>query len=199
MSSLRERSGLEALIKPGRHGRGTGAPGVTLRLFPPRALATVIARKGGLDAATAAIKARFGVDPPATPARTSNGSTAFIWSGPGHWLASSDVETPAAFEASLREAVGSAASVIDQSAGRSIVRLSGPDARAVLAKMLPLDLHASVFPVGGAASSLAGHIGVQLWLLDATPAFEIAVMRSYAPTLWRLLVDSSAEFGVDVV
>lgn len=199
MSSLRERSGLEGLIKPGRHGRGTGTPGVTLRLCPPRALATVIARKGGLAATTAAVKACFGIDLPATPMRSASMSVAFLWSGPGHWLATSDVDAPERFEANLRDALGTAASVIDQSAGRIIVRLSGPEARAVLAKMLPLDLHASAFPVGSVASSLAGHVGVQLWLLDATPAFEIAVMRSYAPNLWRFLLDSAAEFGVDVI
>ncbi|MFX8844673.1 hypothetical protein ABTM93_19625, partial [Acinetobacter baumannii] len=80
MSSPRERSGLEGLIKPGRHGRATGAAGVTLRLSTPRALASVLARKGGLDATVAAVKARFGIDLPATPMRAASGATAFVGS-----------------------------------------------------------------------------------------------------------------------
>lgn len=44
------------------------------------------------------------------------------------------------------------ASIFDQSGGRTVLRLSGPRARDVLAKGLPIDLHSRAFGPGSAAT-----------------------------------------------
>ncbi|MDX2202854.1 MAG: sarcosine oxidase subunit gamma family protein [Hyphomicrobiaceae bacterium] len=193
-----ESSGLEGRLVPGRHGNASGPAGVTLHLCPPRALASVMARRGALEAAVRGVKAGFGLDLPSAPRRVAADATAFAWSGPGQWLAMTTGQTPGAFEQALRKALGASASVVDQSGGRLILRLAGPAARAVLAKTIPLDVHPRAFGPGDAASTLAGHIGVQLWQLDEAPTYEIAVMRSYAASLAQFLLDNSVEFGVEV-
>lgn len=194
----RMRSGLEGLVKPGRHGRADGPAGVTMTLCAPRALASVMARKGSTGAAAAAVGDRYGLALPMAPKRVARDGVGFVWAGPGNWLAMSQTAPPAAFEQELRERLGAAASIVDQSGGWLIFSIAGPRVRDMLAKVAPIDLHESVFAGGDAASTLAGHIGVQLWLLDDARTFEIAVMRSYAQSLWRLLAESAAEFGLEV-
>jgi sarcosine oxidase subunit gamma len=196
--NARELSGLEGLIKPGRHGRSDGPAGVRIQLCPPRAMASVIARKHRLADTVTAARESFGIDLPMTPKRGAHDGVAFAWAGPGQWLAMSESESPARFESRLLTALGTSASVFDQSGGRVVIRISGSAARDVLAKAVPLDLHPSVFPAGTTASTLAGHIGVQIWLLADTPSFELAVSRSYAQSFWLFLLASAAEFGVDV-
>ncbi len=195
---LRARSGLEAIIAPGRYGRSAGAAGVSLQACRPRAFATLIARKGGLDATLAGIRDAFGIALPPACRRVQVDRIAFASSGPSHWLGMAEGETGASFEKRLREAVGSAASVTDQSDSRIVFRLAGAFARDVLAKGVPIDLHPKVFTAGACASTLLGYTGVQLWQLDEGPSYELAVARSYAEGAWRFLLDCGAEYGVDV-
>jgi sarcosine oxidase subunit gamma len=99
------------------------------------------------------------------------------------------------FEATLRECFAGLASVCDQSDGRCVIRISGPSARDVLAKGIPLDLHPRVFGPGQAAVTLAAHIGVHIWQIDDMPTYEIAVFRGFAGSFWHWLMESAAEFG----
>ena len=89
--------------------------------------------------------------------------------------------------------------IADQSDGCGVLHISGPKARAVLAKGVGLDLDARVFRPGDVALTLAGPIAVQLWQIDETPSFEIALYRSLARSFWHWLSASAAEFGYEVV
>ncbi len=197
MSSLAPRSGLAGLAVPGRFG-AVGAPGVVLSERQGLALASVLARKGQQDALARRVQEAFGVALPATPRRVAAGGVAFVWSGSGHWLAVAEQGEGHRFEARLREGLAGLASVSDQSDGRTVIRISGAKARAALAKGLPLDLHPRVFATGSAASTIAAHIGVQIWQLDDAPTYELAMFRGFAAAFWRWLMESSAEFGVAV-
>jgi heterotetrameric sarcosine oxidase gamma subunit len=64
--------------------------------------------------------------------------------------------------------------------------------------MVPIDLHPREFAPGHAAVTLAGHIGIHLWQVDAVPSYDIAVFRSLAAALWQWLAESSQEFGLAV-
>jgi len=72
----------------------------------------------------------------------------------------------------------------------------------MLAKFCSLDLHPKVFPVGAAAASFVDHTAVTLWRgkdgAGATPAFNLLLFSSFAESLWRLFLDSGAEFGMEV-
>ena len=73
------------------------------------------------------------------------------------------------------------AAVTDQADAWVVVRLSGPAAEDVLARLVPIDLGARAFPEGSAARTLLGHMSVGL--LRAEGAFEILAFRSMAGTL----------------
>jgi sarcosine oxidase subunit gamma len=76
--------------------------------------------------------------------------------------------------------------------------VSGPHAREVLAKGLPIDLHPSVFGSGSAATSTISLMGVQLWQVDDAPTFDMAIFRSVSASFWRWLTASAGEYGYEV-
>lgn len=172
--------------------------GVRLSLRRQLGLACVMARKGQRDQLSRTVREAFGLTLPMSPARVTAGSVAFVWAGPDHWLAVADDEDAMTFEARLRSALASCASICGQSDGRAVVRISGPKARDALAKGVPIDLHPREFGPGQAAVTIAGHIGIHLWQIDAVPTYDIAVFRSFAPALWQWLIESSEELGLAV-
>lgn len=192
-------SGLEHVAKRGRAGSRVRPAGVRLYVRNGVALASVIARKGAGPSLSACVHDAFGLVLPSQPRRTSYGSIATIWSGPGQWLAVSETGDGGAWEARLRAAVCGFASVCDQSDGRLIFRISGEYARETLAKGMPIDLHPEAFSTDHAALTLIGHTAVQIWQLDDRPTYDIAVFRSLSADLWRFLVHAGAEFGVDTL
>jgi heterotetrameric sarcosine oxidase gamma subunit len=173
--------------------------GVTLAARPRVSLACVMVRKGQGDVLAQSIRAAFGLVLPVLPRYVSDGSTAFVWAGPGQWLAVADNDDAPAFEARLRARLANCAAICGQSDGRSVIRIRGPNARDALAKIVPIDLHPRAFAPGHAALTLAGHIGIHIWQVDAAPSYDIAVFRSLAAALWQGLIDSSVEFDLAVV
>jgi len=137
-------------------------------------LATIMARKATtIDRLEAAI----GFAPPTVPAAKSVKQMTLIATGPGTWLAvgdGSDGTTAAAL--SLR--LAGLASVVDQSSGYAIFRLSGSGARTLLQRGAPIDLHPSAFSPGSAAVTLIAHIGVVIWQEDQLPTYNVAIFRS---------------------
>jgi methylglutamate dehydrogenase subunit D len=119
----------------------------------------------------------------------------FIGYGPGQWLAVSASLANEALARNLSETLAGLASISDQSGGRTVLRISGPHARDVLAKGLPIDLDPRAFPLGSAATSAISHMGVQLWQLDDTRSYDLAIFRSVSESFWSWLTASAAEFG----
>jgi sarcosine oxidase subunit gamma len=176
----------------------SGAGGVVVSDRDGLGVATVLVRKGRADALAARVREKFGIALPRGPHRAANGAIAFAGTGPETWLTTAE-SAGNAFAASLRDAVHDDAAVVDQSDGYAVLRVTGPNARNVLAKGVPVDLHPSAFRVGDVASTLVAHIGVVLWRLDddkGSAVFEIAVFRSLAGALWHWLSESGAEFGL---
>jgi len=200
--SLAPRSALAGVLEPGRHGRPDGPAGLTIRERRHLALANVIARKGQSEALAALVRSAYGVELPMTP-RLAGGpmpdgrTLAFIWSGPGQWLAYA--EGAPDLERELVMALGKRAAIVDQSDGRCVLRLVGSAARQVLAKGISLDLDARFFKPGDVALSMGAHMAVQLWQIDSKPTYEIAMFRSLAKSFWHWLSASAAEFGYEVV
>jgi methylglutamate dehydrogenase subunit D len=194
-SPLASRSGLEHLLATDRHKPHDDRAGVTIALRRGVALATVGARRNGLDALVGRVRDAFGPEPVHARRCVIAGPIAFVWAGPGQWLAMADGEDGAAFEHRLRATLGNLASVSDQSDGRTIIRLSGAHARDVLAKGVPIDLHPRAFRAGDTAITTVAHIGAQIWQVDETPAYELIVPRSFAASFWEWLTESAAEFG----
>jgi methylglutamate dehydrogenase subunit D len=191
-------SALESLAVPGRFGREGGEAGVTIEERAGLGLATVAARKGRAEALKQAVASAYGVELP-DRSRTVNGpAVSFIGYGPGQWLAVSEAFASERLARELGERLRGLASISDQSGGRTVLRVSGPRARAVLAKGLPIDLHPRAFEPGSAATSTISLMGVQIWQVDDAPTYDLAIFRSVSASFWRWLTGSAAEFGYAV-
>jgi sarcosine oxidase subunit gamma len=114
--------------------------------------------------------------------------------GPDKWLVLGPAAETSPLMSELQQALGDTASLLDQSDGRVLFELSGSEAREALAKGTGVDLDPSVFPVGQSAITAFGHVTVHL-TRSAEDAYELIVMRSYAETLWEMLLEATREFG----
>ena len=192
-------SALAGIAVPGRFGKEGGEPGVVIEERAGLGLATVAARKGQADALKRAVASAYGVELPDSSHIAGGPSVRFVGYGPGQWLAVSETLAGEALARDLAQNLRGLASISDQSGGRTVLRVSGPRARAVLAKGLPIDLHPLAFGTGSAATSTISLMGVQLWQTDDAPTYELAIFRSVSASFWRWLTASAAEFGYEVV
>ena len=137
---------------------------------------------------------------PNTSARA--GDVTALWLGPDEWLLTTPAETAPALLESLREAIaGQAAAVVDVGDAATIISLSGPNARDVLAKGCPMDLHAGEFGSGRVAQTIVAQADVIVHRVDGgagDTAFDLHVRRSFAEYLWLWLADAALEYGVGV-
>lgn len=195
---LRPLSALAGIAVPGRFGKAGGAPGILIEERVGLGLATVASRQGQAEALKAAVGKAYGVELPDISRVAQGASVRFVGTGPGQWLAVSENLASEALARDLAQRLQDLASISDQSGGRTVLRVSGPRARVVLAKGLPIDLEPRAFPLGSAATSTISLMGVQLWQVDAAPTYDIAVFRSLSASFWRWLTASAAEFGYEV-
>ena len=192
------RSVFAGLCVPGRHGRAEGPAGVTVTDRTGLAIASVLVRRGREAQLADAVQARFGLALPMTPSRAVAGEVAFLWTGPGQWLAIAEPAAAGGFVGGLTTTLAGSASVADQSHGRGVLRLAGPRLRDVLAKGIAVDLHPRAFGPGRVAATYCAHLDVLLWQLDDVPTFEIAVARGFAGSFWHWLEASAAMVGLAV-
>ena len=186
--------GLEA-----RASAVAGDAGVTLRESPMRGLLVLRGDAAGAEFRDA-VAAVLGIEPvvePLTAVRRRDVS--MLWLGPDEWLVVTPDRRLERIERVLRDALeGQHAALTDVSHSRTILALSGPEARAVLARGCPLDFHPRVFGPGRCAQSRLAKCRVLIHQTTAEPAFEIYVMRSFAEYAWTWLVDAGGGLGVRV-
>ncbi len=127
-----------------------------------------------------------------------------LWLGPDEWLVVSadepkTLDDPKTLESTLQDLLGTdPGSVVDVSANRTVVELSGPSARPVLEKGCPADLHPRAFGSGKAISTSLGPVPLVLWQ-TGEQTYRLLPRSSYADYLARWLVDASAEFASPAV
>jgi methylglutamate dehydrogenase subunit D len=192
-------SALDGAVTVGRHGRRTGDAGVIVCEITGRGLATITARRGQRAALIEAARATFGVELPTAPRRVAGGEVAFIWSGPEQWLACRQKAPAAGMVAFLAPVCSGLAATVEQSHGRTILRVRGSRVGDTLAKGLAIDLHPSSFMPGFAAVTSIAHIGVHCWQINAQPSYEFCVPRSLSLSFWHWLKASAAEYGLDLI
>ena len=86
---------------------------------------------------------------------------------------------------------------LDLSHSRTRILVSGPEASVCLNRLLPLDLRPDRFGVDKVANAGIHHVGVTLWHSDA--GYELFIPRGFAVSLWELLVETSEQFGLEIV
>lgn len=162
------------------------------------AVARIAACRGRQSAVAQVLRANFDIEPPDAPRRASRGEVALAGIAPETWLALRE-GAGNGFAQSLRPLLKDCASITDLSDAYAILRLTGPDVRATLAKLVPIDIHARTFGVNALAQTVCAYMSVILWRLEDSaqwgPTFEIWVGRSLAVSLHEALCQGAAEFG----
>jgi heterotetrameric sarcosine oxidase gamma subunit len=130
-----------------------------------------------------------------TAGLAASGEVSVRFAGPGEWLVLSQLETPEGLHRNLSLLLAETAYVFDQSDGRVVFRLSGPNVRRILAKGIATDLHPSAFEISTSSNALCGHIGVNL-ARTGENEFELIVMRSFAVALFDDLRVMGREFDL---
>jgi sarcosine oxidase, subunit gamma len=119
-----------------------------------------------------------------------------IWLGPDEWLLTSTAERPEQLAGRIRAAMlPFCGAVVDVSAQRITLRLTGPRARDVLAKGCSIDLHPRSFRRGDSAQTMLAQASVVLLALsDGGDDYVVLVRSSYAGYLADWLADAALEY-----
>ncbi|CAN7661132.1 sarcosine oxidase subunit gamma [Mesorhizobium sp. LjRoot246] len=192
------RSPVEHALVAGAHGARGIEAGVSLTEIRNFDLIQVMARRGQAAELAKAAKARFGVAPPDAPKAAQTSDATLVWSGPDQFfvLSKGGKHTMQTLAPAL------SGSLSDQSHARVLISISGTKARAMLAKLSSIDLHATSFPVGAAAATSMDHTSVTLWRggdkSDGQAVFNLLVFATFAESLWHTMLDAGAEYGVAI-
>lgn len=193
MSTPEPRSPLADAWRPGRHG----APGDAPLILAERrlAVAQIEARHGQVGELQAAASATLGLSLPGPGRHSSSDETTAIWIAPQTWLVVAPFTTEGAHVERLVGALGRHAAVVEQTHGKTVLRIAGAKARSVLDKGCRVDLHPRVFQPGSAAVTPIAHVTVVLAQVDDTPTFDLVVPANFVRALFEWLELSAAEFG----
>lgn len=167
-----------------------GTVGITVEPF----VAMIDVRIGGTGSQ---VTAALGVALPTAPNTwVPAGSGRAIWLGPDEWLLTSAAERPQQLEDRIRAAtLPFGAAVVDVSAQRIALRLTGSRARDVLVKGCSIDLHPRSFGRGDSAQTTLAQAGVVLLALSGSgDDYVVLVRSSFAGYLADWLADASFEF-----
>jgi sarcosine oxidase subunit gamma len=101
-------------------------------------------------------------------------------------------------EASLRTAIPADAGCVTSLDGaRTRLFIEGPRARDLLCRLVPIDLHPTVFPVGGFAQTGIHHVA-GLLLRAHEDRYEFFALRTFAAFTWEVLLDAARPFGYEI-
>jgi sarcosine oxidase subunit gamma len=144
--------------------------------------------------AAAAVGKELGLALPTQPCTSARlGDYDVLWLGPDEWLVVGPPGAADRLTGQLRSAVGAEhASVVDVSAQRTALDLSGANLRDLLAMGCAIDLHPRAFGIGDCVQTVLAHVPVVLLRRD--PGFRVLVRASFAAHLVDWLVDASVEY-----
>ena len=175
----------------------SGAGGTSLREVPFQTQVTLRGNAEDAGVLTGA-EAALGLALPLAPNSVAEGpDIAALWLGPDEWLIVAGDGRAPGIEHSLRAALaGRHVQIVDTSANRAAIELSGPKAREVLNKGCPLDLDARAFGPGRCAQSVLARAQILLRQTDETPPFLLYVRSSFAYYAASWLIDALREYRV---
>lgn len=131
----------------------------------------------------------LGVDLPGPCRYTSGTGFDILWMGPDEYLVLAGPGRQAELEAALSR---ESDAVVDVSAQRETVRLTGAHAADVLAHGCSIDLDPAVSPPGTCVQTLFARTGIVLMVRET--GFTILVRQSFAGYFRAWLADASLEY-----
>ena len=130
---------------------------------------------------------------PDSPVRTVTAGNHLIFriAPDQYWVLRGDEPT---LETRLRTAIPiDAGCVTSLDGARTRFFVEGPSARDLLGRLVPVDLHPTVFPVGGFAQTGIHHVA-GLLLRATEDRYEFFALRTFAAFTWEVLVDAARPF-----
>lgn len=159
---------------------------LTLRLNPENA-----------DQLKAAEKV-LGVALPTQPLTSvSKGDVVVRWISPDEWLITVPGLKAFDFEAAFQKEMKGHFQVVNVSGGQTVVKLSGKNAKDVIKKSSPADVHDSEFPVGKVVTTIFAKSSAIICRTGENE-FELVIRRSFSDYLWLWIQDASREYGLVV-
>lgn len=147
-------------------------PDVVLDAAPLIPIWSIAPYQGQADRVGDLLETHLGLGFPAAGMTFSNGTVSIAWSG---------YEQAFLMGAAPDASLSAHAALTDQSDAWARLVLSGPLARTVLARLVPLDLSPAAFPVGAAARSMLGHMNMLITQPEAG-VFTLMIYRSMTAT-----------------
>ena len=136
---------------------------------------------------------------------SQDGAWLVVGSGPGEWLVLAPPGAAAAVAHWLATVAADAAgdefvSMTDLTHGRALVRVTGPDAADLLARLCGADLHDDMAPDGAALRSAVAGVATDVIRDDqaAVPSYLLHCERSSGQYLFGALVSAGESFGIGV-
>jgi sarcosine oxidase subunit gamma len=148
-----------------------------------------LTQAAALDAAfEAKLAAVVGALPPRVGMAAVNGALTVMRIGPAQfWIVGPEKHDTVAKLAGL-------CAVTPLSHSRVRIGLAGAPARAVLAKLMPIDFHVDAFGPGAFALTGIHHTPAAVHC-TGDHAFDLYVMRTFALNVWEVIADAALEFG----
>ncbi|HJQ05336.1 MAG TPA: sarcosine oxidase subunit gamma family protein [Nocardioides sp.] len=195
---LMRRSPLGAMAREMMDKSITGPRNV--RASEARYATMISVRVAPVSAAAGALGDVLGTGLPARSGEvTAHGPHSVLWLGPDEWLVVSDMSAdlllPELRAAAVAAGDGSPA-IVDVSANRTVIELSGVAARSVLEKGCPTDLHPRAFGPGTAITTTLARVPLLLWQVGPT-TYRLLPRASFAQYVGAWLLDAMQEFGSD--
>ena len=188
-TGLRARSPLEGVELPARVRELPFLAQLDLRADPSDA--DLMARLTGA----------LGARPPTEPNTavvSDDGTRHVLWLGPDEWLIVAEPDAGPALEPAIRDAIGDGrGAVVDVSANRTTLSVSGPRARELLAFGCSIDLDERRFKPGMCVQTLLARANVIIVPVGPAvePAFRVLVRPSFAAYLAAWMTDAAV--GLD--
>ncbi|GEC10164.1 sarcosine oxidase subunit gamma [Streptomyces spinoverrucosus] len=175
----------------------TRTSGGAIRLAELPFLAQLNVRMDAKGAAAEAVGLALDLQLPLQPNTVVRaGELTALWLGPDEWLLVGPPGSERDLESRIRQAAGDEfVSVIDVSAQRTTLLVTGPRAHDLLAHGCSLDLHPRAFGPGRCAQTTLGRTQVVLVARDDPRAgFWVLVRSTFAGYLADWLLDAATEY-----
>ncbi|QIB34929.1 sarcosine oxidase subunit gamma [Ancylobacter pratisalsi] len=180
------------MMPPAGHYGPAQDTGVSALMFDPPGLVTLAARRGKGEALAEAMREGFGLTLEDGPRLSRGDNLSAIGLAPGRWL----ILASEAGDLHARLApLAAHAAITEQGDAFVGFALEGPRVGDLLARGVTLDLDASVFPPGTAATTNVAHLNVTLWR-EATNRYVMLAGRSHGVSVARFLIGAGAAFGL---
>lgn len=180
-------SGLQGHYEPGRSGE-PGEAGVVVREISGLSLFQIAAWPETIEAVAAQVAEWAGAaEAPGPRAASVGGKGTLLRIEPLKWWLYG-IETG---DLDPEQGV-----TLDLSHSRTHLRICGPQARACLNRLLPLDLRDQSFAENSVASTSMHHVAITLW--RSNDGYELFLPRGFALSLWEVLVETAAQFGLEI-